>query len=428
MRAVFLITLVAFGSFAQGRFDRVNKRTDQGRSKRGFLPQSGAFFEFATASGAGMGTACACTAVTGAKGETLTFTRTGNATCSKQGLATTGIANGDLVVCAGDQPRVESSGGVLGLRVEGARTNSVIRSQEIDNAAWVKQGSSPPVAPTVTANSSTAPDATTTADTLAFPAVSVAATFSIAYATITGTAASWSCSVYVRGASTSGTTYLALTPNSATFNTVACPFTTTGWNRCAVTATLTAAPWFVQVGVDLRDGAQAAQPAQDVLVWGMQCELGAYTTSYIPTVAAGVTRNIESPAFTLSSAVGPSASIAASAQWPSTAVGAVNYLALGNVGDNMTLYRTNDTGAGFQINATITAPAVASMGTTVHRAALADASGTRSAFWDLGSVAAPAASMAAGVTTVWIGRNVGGTPADGIVTRVCVDPDPTRCR
>ena len=128
------------------------------------LTGSGAFFEFAPASGAGMGTACACTTPTGAKGEALTFTRTGNATCSKQGLATTGIADGDLVVCTANQPRVESSGGVLGLRVEGARTNSVLRSQELDNAAWTLDFAGGGVIPTRTANAATAPDGTPSAE------------------------------------------------------------------------------------------------------------------------------------------------------------------------------------------------------------------------------------------------------------------------
>jgi hypothetical protein len=108
MRALLLI-LIASSALGQGRFDRFNQRTDQGRSTRGFEQSSYAFFEFAPASGAGMGTACACTTPTGAKGEALTFTRAGDATCSKQGLATTGIANGDLVACTGNQPRVESS-------------------------------------------------------------------------------------------------------------------------------------------------------------------------------------------------------------------------------------------------------------------------------------------------------------------------------
>ena len=41
MRFVILLSLVASASFGQGRFDRFNQRTDQGRSHRGFLQSSG---------------------------------------------------------------------------------------------------------------------------------------------------------------------------------------------------------------------------------------------------------------------------------------------------------------------------------------------------------------------------------------------------
>ncbi len=66
--AILLILLLSSVSFGQGRFDRFNPRTDQGRSHRGFEQSGLAFFEFAPTSGAGMGSACACAAVTGAKG------------------------------------------------------------------------------------------------------------------------------------------------------------------------------------------------------------------------------------------------------------------------------------------------------------------------------------------------------------------------
>ena len=414
---VVLVALLAGAAEAQrggGRFDRTNSRCAQGRSDRGLACDDGAFLEFAPASGAGMGTACACAAVTGAKGETLTFTRTGNATCSPLGLATTGITNASLVECAGNLPRVEASGGVLGLRVEAARVNVLTRFIDYANATWADVGT-----PALT-GAQVSPWTGTYANLAVQFDDNDGAAFEGRTQTVTVTAATqYTMSCFVK-AGTLTSARLSLDGTTADFTGLS----STTWTLATV---VDASSSGVAIAAQVLNGSTAA--ATGTVVWGgCQVEAGGVATSMIPTVAAGVTRNIESPAFTLSSAVGPSASIAASAQWPSTAVGAVNYLALGNVGDNMTLYRTNDTGAGFQINATITSPAVSSMGTTVHRAALADASGTRSAFWDLGSVAAPAASMAAGVSTVWIGRNVGGTPADGIVTRVCIDPDPTRCR
>ena len=101
---------------------------------------------------------------TGTRGEALTFTRTGTATCTKTasgGLATTGIADGDLVLYPANMARVEfDSAGTLGLLVESSRTNSVIRSQEINDAAWTKGAA----VGTITPNYANGPDGTLTAD------------------------------------------------------------------------------------------------------------------------------------------------------------------------------------------------------------------------------------------------------------------------
>jgi hypothetical protein len=53
-----------------------------------------------------------------------------------------------------------AAGVAQGIKPEMARTNLILRSQEIDNASWTK------TATTVTANAATAPDGTTTADKL----------------------------------------------------------------------------------------------------------------------------------------------------------------------------------------------------------------------------------------------------------------------
>ena len=376
-----------------------------------------AFFEFAPASGAGMGTTCACTTPTGVKGETMTFTRTGNATCSKQGLATTGIANGDLVVCTANQPRVESSGGVLGLRVEGAWTNSTVRSQQLDNAAWSTAGSTPS-APTITADYATAPDGTTTAERLQFPAVTGGENSSI-FESAACPAAAARMTIYVRGVATSGS--ICLWAND-TANATNCAFTNTGWTRCQTTTGGTAAS-LVLGNLGSIAGCVGANAAQDIVAWGAQCEAGAYATSYIPTVAAAVTRNADSALTgTLSPGVGPSFCLAGSAEWPSSLVTTGVVAQLGTAAPDLaSIGRSTNTAASLVINATTTTPAVAAIGTSVSRALLADASGTRSAFWNAGSVAAPAASMTGSPTAVTIGA------VDSITTRVQVDPSPSRC-
>jgi hypothetical protein len=85
----------------------------------------------------------------------ITFTRASSATYIDSA--------GTLQTAATDVPRFDhnpATGESLGLLVEEARTNLVLRSEEFDNASWSKTGSS------VTANTTTAPDGTSTADKL----------------------------------------------------------------------------------------------------------------------------------------------------------------------------------------------------------------------------------------------------------------------
>lgn len=166
-----------------------------------------AFFEFAPASGAGMGAACACTNPTGAKGEALTFTRASTGTCTK-GNTTSGIANGDLVTCGNDLPRVMPGGdgtGGLGLLVESTRTNVVTQSQAIDNAAYADFVGTGGAAPTLNAaNGATAPDGTATAEQYTFAATTGAQ--ASARAQVALTAAAYSCTAFVQGQAGAGTT------------------------------------------------------------------------------------------------------------------------------------------------------------------------------------------------------------------------------
>lgn len=135
MRFAILLSLFLSGaSFGQGRFDRFNQRTDQGRSSRGFSQSSGAFLEFAPTSGAGMGVACAGTTPTGAKGEAISFARTTVGECySNDGQTLTQVGV--------NVPRVSSgtaASSVLGIWKEPARTNVALHSRDLSQAVWAK--------------------------------------------------------------------------------------------------------------------------------------------------------------------------------------------------------------------------------------------------------------------------------------------------
>lgn len=429
MRGLLFITAILAANPEPSRIDR-EFRVERGYGRAGV--KAYAFLEFAPDNGAGMGTACACTTPTGAKGEAMTFARTSSATCTKTatgGLATTGIADGDLVTCSSGQPRVEyDSEGYLGLLVESSRQNIIPRSEEFDNAAWVSTNNATTAA-AASADHAASPDGNSTADRLTTGVCSSVGLYSFLYnQTTTSTAGLHVGSVYVKGTSGSGAVSLCVTDlSSSTGDCVTAPYVSTEWRRYSVAHNSGVAGTAVRLEVGCLNLANrtgsGSTGAADVLVWGGQLEAGAYATSYIPTTAAAATRQAESASLTLTAAVGPVFSMAASASWPSSSVGAVTVAKLGSAAPDLaTIGRNTNTAAAFTINATSTTPAVSAIGTTTQRIALADDGATESAFWQSSSVSAPNGDMSAGNTAFSLGV------FDGVVSRVCIDPADSRCR
>jgi hypothetical protein len=437
MKRLALIAVALAVTADAGRFDRINSRCVGGRSDRVLACEDLAFFEFAPSNGAGMGSACACAAVTGAKGEALTFTRTGDATCSRQGLATTGINNGDLTVCTGNQPRVEPSGGVLGLRVEGARTSSVLRSQEVDNASWVTVGVLGPAAPTITANAATAPDGTLTADRVQVNACAPVGSASAVYQNYTGTAAAWSGTLYVRGNGSGGTLNLYYFDTTAALgNAVNCNYVSASWTRCDVPRTFANTTHRFGFGCvnDAVISGSGNTGAADVFVWGAQSEVGAYATSYIPTVASATTRNAESATFPVALSTANNFSWAESLVSPSTLSACAGFFPFFSSPNGPVLYSCFNTGIIARVQE---AANVADSPTCVFSAFKWQTGVRWGGVWNrsasttqchvdgvTGAAGTPNA-LVGSVSFSPVGLNSG---ADGIHSRVCVDPDPTRCR
>jgi hypothetical protein len=423
MRFAILLSLFLSGaSFGQGRFDRFNQRTDQGRSTRGFEQSSGAFFEFAPASGAGMGTACACTAVTGAKGEAMTFTRTGNATCYPLGLATSGITNASLVECGTDLPRVESSGGVLGLRVEGARTNVLTRFIDYANATWADVAT-----PTLT-GAQASPWTGTYAnlavqfddnDAVAFEGrtqtvtVTAATQYTMSCLVKAGTLSSWTLSL--DGTTASGT-----------------GLSSTTWSRVTVTDASSSG---VAIAAQALNGSVVGDTG--TVIWGgCQVEAGAYATSYIPTVAAAVTRNAEAPSLSVGTGSWGCESASFSVAGYTAAGSNQRVLTLAVGGDLYDQY-IDFSGASLQHftflsavirqHATSNAPAAAgSTSRVVYRqngtTLVTELDGTT-------TTSTPSAyTPLNGAATLHVGKYTGGGfELNGIVSRLQLDPSPTRC-
>lgn len=388
-----------------------------------------ASFEFAPASGAGMGAACACTTPTGAKGDVLSVSRASNATCSKQGLATTGISNGDLVVCGSNAIRVETDvggSGLLAVLGEGARTNSVLWSEALGNAAWSKVGSTAPFAPTVTADQAVAPDGATTAERVQYPATSAADFGGVRTATAVLTAAPWAASVYLKGNGTSGT--LDICMQAGVYVCTACNYVSTSWTRCTAAGTPSAAGQLYVGNMSSVNGG-TARGAADVFVWGIQAELGAFASSYIPTTTAAVIRQADVLTGALPSAPGAtgSAAFTFTPEWSGTAGGGPMVYFGGNA---RALYGTGGFARSYDGSLN---PAV-SMGATANTAKRYWSSWSTANGWVVRNATDATQATSAFTVGTWSTTTTitilspSVSDAYGLVSALCYDSSESRCR
>jgi hypothetical protein len=213
----------------------------------------------------------------------ITFTRASSATYTD--------ASGVIQTAATNAPRWDYAGGVLrGLLIEEARTNIAQFSEDFSNVAWLKASGGTSSSPVVTANQTVAPDGTTTADRIVYPACSGAGSNSVVGQAAGVTAAAYTHSIWLRGNVGGERLYLNTTPDGLTYYRAQVTLTT-AWQRFSMTTSaLSATIWYFQLGCDLRDASQTATSAQTIFAWGAQLEQGAFPTSYIPTTSVSVTR------------------------------------------------------------------------------------------------------------------------------------------
>jgi hypothetical protein len=199
-----------------------------------------------------------------------------------------------------------------GLLIEEQRVNLLLRSEEFDNAGWTK------IAATATANATTSPDGTANADRLT--ADGTLASHQMQQ-NVAFTAAAYTFSVYAKrdtnnflqlrfgaAAIAAGTGFANFDLNAGRVGTIgpglsAASITPAGngWYRCTITGTTLAvttnvAFFIVTSATAVTNEVNTLTTA--VFLYGAQTELGAFSTSYIPTVASTVTRATDSVTIT----------------------------------------------------------------------------------------------------------------------------------
>ena len=186
------------------------------------------------------------------------------------------------------------------LLLEPQRTNLVTYSEQINTGFTTSQGGTG-LLPVITANNAISPDGYQNADIIVFDAGAgtTSSDISAIRQVFGGTTATYTCSFYAK--TPSGTAQIQVRIDGSSYE----KFTITNeWQRFTLTRALTGTS--NQLDFAIRRGLNEPMNASATIqLWGVQVELGAYATSYIPSLGASVTRGADAASKTgISSLIG----------------------------------------------------------------------------------------------------------------------------